>query len=142
MFLGLRTLRLGERCAEDARTVFEEPPTDIRGALLQAPQFRLCSVYLPFCGFERGAGLSRYARRRRRSGVESSEGLRRITDLDFCCEFPLESADARGQNCMFLQKKRWSGKGLISWHSHEDDPITEMVTMEAGELCDSISKTR
>ena len=96
MFLGLRTLRLCERCAEDARTVLEEPPTDVRGALLQTPQFRLCSVYLPFCGFERGARLSRYARRRRRCGVESGEGLRRITDLDLCCEFPLEGADARG----------------------------------------------
>lgn len=115
MLLGLHTLRLGERGAENARTVFEEPPSDVRGALLQAPQLRLRRIYFPFCGFERGARLSRYARRRRGGSVKSGEGLRCITDLDFCCEFALEGADARGQNRVFLQKKKKSGKWLILW---------------------------
>lgn len=124
--------------------MLEEPPSDVRGALLQAPQLRLRRVYFPFCCLERGARLSGYARRRRRGSVESGEGLRRITDFDFCCEFPLEGADSRGQDRVFLQKKKKSGKWLNLWRSYEDDPITitEMVTMEVrplSELRNSIS---
>lgn len=144
MLLGQHTLRLGERGAEDARTVLEEPPSDVRGALLQAPQLRLRRVYFPFCRFERGARLSGYARRRRRGSVKSGEGLRRITDFDFCCEFPLEGADPRGQDRVFLQKKKKSGKWLICGVRMRTIPITitEMVTMEVrplSELRNSIS---
>lgn len=49
---GLRALGLGERRTEDASTVLEEPPVDVRGALPQAPQLRLRRVYFPFRSFE------------------------------------------------------------------------------------------
>jgi hypothetical protein len=58
VFLGLRTFRLGERCTEDASTVLEEPPIDVRCALLQTPQLRLRRIYLPFRSFECVARLS------------------------------------------------------------------------------------
>jgi hypothetical protein len=44
VFLDLRALRLGEHHTEDASTVLEEPPIDVRGTLLQALQLRLRSV--------------------------------------------------------------------------------------------------
>ena len=97
---------LGERSIKNARTMLEEPPTDVRCALLQAPQLRLRRVHLPFCGFERGARLSRYARRQKRGSVEPGKGLRRIADLVLSCEFSWEGTDARVQNHVFLQKKR------------------------------------
>jgi hypothetical protein len=42
--LGLHTFGLGERGAEHTSAMLEEPLANVRGALLHAPELRLCRL--------------------------------------------------------------------------------------------------